>query len=177
MFSWTPINSDPTVDTFIASVSKDVKNEPQKKLPRDNLTEGERQALVSLQNNENIVITRADKGGAIVIWGIHEYVNDAQKHLSNKTFYKQLDFDPSEDYARIIFDSLSNLKNSKSINDELANSLIPDKTKTARFYLLPKIHKANNPGTPVVSSINCNRTKLSKFVDYHIQPLAKKVKS
>ena len=95
---WTPINSDPTVDTFIA--------ESQKKLPCDKVTQGERQALASLQNNKNIVITRADKGAAIVIWGMQEYINEAQKHLSKTPFYKQLDFDPSEDYAKILLNSL-----------------------------------------------------------------------
>ena len=43
---------------------------PQKQLQHDNLAEGEQQAPVSLETNENIFTTRADKGGAIVIWGI-----------------------------------------------------------------------------------------------------------
>ena len=70
-----------------------------KNLSCDNLTKDERQALVSFQNKENIVITIADKGRAIVIWGLQEYINEAQKQLSNK-IYKQLDFDSSEDWAR-----------------------------------------------------------------------------
>ena len=96
-----------------------------------------------------------------------------KKQLSNKTFHKQLDLDPTEDNAKIIVSSFNDLKNSTSITDELANVLTPDKTKTARFYPLPKTHKANNTGRSVIASINCNTTKLSKFVDYHIHPLAK----
>ena len=69
-----------------------------KKLSCDNLTKDERHALVSFQNKENVVITIADKGRAIVIWGIQEYINEAQKQLFNK-IYKQLDFDPSQDCA------------------------------------------------------------------------------
>jgi hypothetical protein len=30
--------------------------------------------------------------------------------------------------------------------------LKPDKPKVGRFYLLPKIHKVNNPGRPIVSA-------------------------
>ena len=41
--------------------------------------------------------------------------------------------------------------------------------KTPKFYTLPKIHKENNPGRPVISSINCHTAKLSKFVDHHLQ--------
>ena len=54
---------------------------------------------------------------------------------------------------------------------------VPKNIKPARFYLLPKIHKKKNPGRPVVASTNCHTTKLSKFVDHFIQPLAKKVRS
>ena len=57
------------------------------------------------------------------------------------------------------------------------DTLIPLKTTPARFYLLPKIHKKNNPGRPVVSSVNCHTTKISRYVDHYIQPLAKQVKS
>ena len=34
---------------------------------------------------------------------------------------------------------------------------------------MPKIHKKNNPGRPVISSINCHTSNISKFVDYHLQ--------
>ena len=33
--------------------------------------------------------------------------------------------------------------------------------------LLPKIHKANSPGRPVISSINSQTSGISKFVDYY----------
>ena len=63
------------------------------------------------------------------------------------------------------------------IDKETIDTLIPLKTTPARFYLLPKIHKKNNPGRPVVSSVNCHTTKISRYVDHYIQPLAKQVKS
>ena len=49
--------------------------------------------------------------------------------------------------------------------------------KPARFYLLPKIHKPDNQGRPVVASTNCHTTKISKFIDHYIQPLAQRVQS
>ena len=39
------------------------------------------------------------------------------------------------------------------------------------MYLLPKVHKPGNPGRPVVSSIGCHTENISKFVDYHLQPI------
>ena len=43
--------------------------------------------------------------------------------------------------------------------------------------MLPKIHKEGNPGRPVVSSIDSHTSKISKYVDYYIQPISKEIKS
>ena len=43
--------------------------------------------------------------------------------------------------------------------------------------MLPKIHKIDNPGRLVVSSIGCHNTNISKFVDYHLQPIVKNMPS
>ena len=40
---------------------------------------------------------------------------------------------------------------------------------TPEFDFLPKIHKTNNPGKPVVTSVNCYARRSSKFVDYCLQ--------
>ena len=51
------------------------------------------------------------------------------------------------------------------------------KIKTPEFHLLPKIHKASNPGRPVISSVYCHSTRISEFVDYYLQLEVKKLKS
>ena len=58
-----------------------------------------------------------------------------------------------------------------------ANSYLEEKIKTSDFHLLLKIHKANNPGIPVISSINCHTSRISEFADYYLQPEVKKLKS
>ena len=45
------------------------------------------------------------------------------------------------------------------------------------FHLLPEIHKTNNPGRPVTSSVNCHTSRISEFLDYYLQPEVKKLKS
>ena len=52
-----------------------------------------------------------------------------------------------------------------------------DSGKLTDFYLLPKILKMNNLGRPVIIFINCQTTKLSKYVDHYIQSLPEEVKS
>ena len=51
--------------------------------------------------------------------------------------------------------------------------------KFARFYQLPKMHKRlhNVPGRPVISNCGFHTENISSFLDYHLQPLAQKVKS
>ena len=44
-----------------------------------------------------------------------------------------------------------------------------EKSKTPECHLLPKIHKANNPGRPDINSINCT-SRISEFVDYYLRP-------
>jgi hypothetical protein len=41
--------------------------------------------------------------------------------------------------------------------------------KPGRFYLLPKIHKANNPGRPIVSANGHPTEKISEFVNFHLR--------
>ena len=41
----------------------------------------------------------------------------------------------------------------------------------------PKINKKDNPGRPVVSSVNCHTSSISKYVDYHLQPILKDIPS
>ena len=43
--------------------------------------------------------------------------------------------------------------------------------------MLPKIHKINNPGRPIVCPIGYHSTNISKFVDYHLQPIVKNIPS
>ena len=43
--------------------------------------------------------------------------------------------------------------------------------------MLPKVHKANNPGRPVVSSVACHSSIISKYVDYYLNPVTQKLNS
>ena len=43
--------------------------------------------------------------------------------------------------------------------------------------MFPKVHKEVNPGRPVVSSIDCHTTKISKDTDHQLQSHVKELKS
>ena len=43
--------------------------------------------------------------------------------------------------------------------------------------MLTKVHKEGNPGGPVVSSVDCHTTEISKYLDSQFQPHVKELKS
>ena len=116
------------------------------------------------KKRNDIIITRADKGGAVVILGIKDYIDEANRQLNDTNNYEQLDFDPTELHTEKIKSEISNLKNDNllsKLSKQTANSLLEEKIKTPEFHLLPKIHKANNPGRPIISSVNSHTSRIS----------------
>jgi hypothetical protein len=57
--------------------------------------------------------------------------------------------------------------------------LTPEDPKPGRFYLLPKIHKENNPGRPtcIVSANGHPTEKISEFIDLHLWPFVENLPS
>ena len=64
------------------------------------------------------------------------------------------------------------------LKDTIDYFLVKD-PKSARFYLLPQIHKRLHDvaGRPVISNCGYYTENMSSFLDYHLQPLAQKDKS
>ena len=147
--------------------SKTAKIKNQKK----NLNKNEIEALNNLKEREDIVITSADKGGALVISDVNDYVKEAERQLSKREHYHKMDHNPTTEHAALVENAIDTLKLNGQLEEKLAEKLKPHNPKTPRMYLLPKVHKPGNPGRPVVSSIGCHTENISKYVDYHLQPL------
>ena len=63
------------------------------------------------------------------------------------------------------------------MKEKVTEGLKTEIPRTPKFYLRPKIHKRGNPGRPVVSSVNCHTYNISKYVEYHLQPIVKEMLS
>ena len=83
-----------------------------------NLTKQENAALRDLSNNEDIVIKRADKGGAVVIWGREQYIQEAHNQLLNSEYYTPLSSNPLDYMKRELLDILNNAVDHKWITDK-----------------------------------------------------------
>ena len=126
-----------------------------------------------MPDRDDIIITKADKGGAVVIIDVEDYVKEAEHQLSNKDGYKKLQYDPTQTHSRLVNDTITRFKNDKLITENIAKGL----QDTPKLYTRSKIHKTGNPGRPVVSSVNCHTYTISKYVDFHLQPIVKNIPS
>ena len=68
-------------------------------------------------------------------------------------------------------------KGEKLITNKIADGLKTSNPRTPRFYIFPKIHKSENPGRSVVTSANFHTPNISKYIEYHLQPVVKQISS
>ena len=143
----------------------------------NNLIKGEKKVLKELAGQNDIIITKADKRGAAVIIDIKDYVKKAEHQLNNKDTYIKLQYDPAQTHARLVNDTATRFRNNELITENIAKVLQVQQLEMPKFYTQPKTHKTGNPGRPVVSFVNCHTNTISKYVDYHLQPIFKNIPS
>ena len=93
-------------------------------------------------------------------------------HHATKNLY-----DPTLTHANTINDTIEAFKIKQKISTSIADGLKSIYPKTPQLRLPPKIRKPEHPGRPIVSSINSHSSKISEYVDYHLQPEVLKTKS
>ena len=81
--------------------------------------------------------------------------------------------DLTEKHENQVNEAIDELQKQNLISQNYGKYLIAEHSQTPKFYMLPKIHKKNNPGRPVISSMNCHTTNISEFVDKHLHPHVK----
>ena len=170
--SWIPKPSkNTTLESFIDLVKNDVQTATSTNIPtpHNNLTPAEKGALQELKERDDIVIKSADKGSAIVVMDKVNYLEETNKQLTDERFYKKLDSNSTEEFSTKITQELKIMKQNSHIDKNTFDYLKPDKPKAGRFYILPKIHKVNKPGRPIVSANRHPTEKFSEFVDFHLR--------
>ena len=133
------------------------------------MSPSEKQALLHHTKRDDVIIKPADKGGAVVVWSRPLYDAEAQRQLSDVRFYERLDHDPVKEYQQVIKSAVKQMIQANEL-PALAKNLILQTPRTSRFYLLPKIHKENNPGRPIVSACNCPTENIASYLDMVMSP-------
>ena len=175
--TWEPNQVHHTVPTFCEAVRKDIRQSKGKHRPTPNLTKDEIKALHQLELRDDIIITKADKGGAVVIMNVDDYIKEANRQLQDENCYKRITNDPTKLHSERVNNAINDMKNEGLITEKVAKGLTIIDPKTPKLSFLPKIHKEGNPGRPIIDSVDCHTSRISKYVDFHLQKEVTKLKS
>ena len=119
-----------------------------------------------LAKRRDIITTTADKGGTVVIMDAENYIKEANRQLSGKNNYKILQTDSTLQPNKMVNGTLDRFKNKNLPSNKTAEGLKIIHPKRPIFYITSKIHKKEN---------NPRRTLTPRFVDHHLQSLAKEI--
>ena len=103
------------------------------------------------------------------MWDRKLYIEETYKQLDNPTNYQKLNNNNNNKTTL----SVDQREISKTVRDLISTDVFPmtakllikHHPKLPTFYLLPKIHKFNNPGRPIVSACSCPTEHISEYID------------
>ena len=93
---WEPNRTHHTVNTFCDAVKNEMEQNMKSIKVKTNLSKDELNALNELQKRDDLIIPNADKGGAVVIMDVKDYIDEAKRQLDNENCYKKLTNDPTK---------------------------------------------------------------------------------
>ena len=203
--TWDP-KADDEIERYLKNVQARLhasidENSSRARRPRYN-PPWLKETLRELQNNQDIIVTSADKNMGTAVVKTEDYVNEAMRQLSDESTYMLVDnfcLSSHWDRLRAILISHGLLRYDvdkeeyvsfckgtfcRSVEDYLFqlrghSALRP----FGLFYMLMKVHKkiptgrTIPPGRPIVSCVNSFTYFASKFVDRVLQPLYKRINS
>ena len=98
------------------------------------------------QESENIVTVNADKGEAVTIMDITDYIEKAERQLNKREHYHQISKDQTAANNETVINVTEKFQKESLITKNVAKGLKTTSTRTPRFYIQPKLHKQDNLG-------------------------------
>jgi hypothetical protein len=142
----------------------------------DNLSKKERASLVDLSKDKSIIVSKADKGNAVVIQNTTDYKRKVLAILSDATKFKRLQPDPSSKKSnptitrqKALQTRLRGLKS--RLPEGVYDRVYPSGSKAGVMYGLPKVHKEGTPLRPIISATGTYNFHLAKWLDEILKPL------
>ena len=84
--------------------------------------------MQELQSRKDIVITDADKGGAVV--NVEDYVKEAERRLNNKENYRRIYYDPTTVTNETIRKVISRFQKENLLSKNISERLKSENPKT-----------------------------------------------
>ena len=101
--------------------------------------------LTDLIKARDIIIKPADKGSAVVIQDLVDYIQEGERQLSDPKFYVETPYDLTELHQELINNLIEYMETSGQVSKKCANYLRISTPRTPQLYLLPKVHKKKIP--------------------------------
>ena len=106
-----------------------------------------------------------------------DYIKEAMRQLTNTTHYEELPNNILNQITKEINNFIELIHKHGHITKEDKEALTTHYPRLPCLYLLPKIHKTEVPGRPIVSATQGPTDYISAFIDFHIKPLVKSIPS
>ena len=139
------------------------------------------QVIKSLRANEDILITKPDKGAGVVILNKDDYNSKMKTILNDNSKFCDLGSSAGNDNtAKIesrIQRRLLKLKKENLISASVYEAIRPTGSQRPRMYGLPKIHKKDVPLRPILSMTGSAQHRLAKWLTSLLQPVLQNLSS
>ena len=132
-------------------------------------------AINSLRKNDDIIVTKLDKGSGVVLLNKGDYVDKMNKILDDPSKFERPTSVSSNDNTASIESRLQ-----KRLLDFVKADLMPKwiydairpiGSQRPRMYGLPKTHKEGIPLSPILSMTSLSHHKLGKWLADLLQPV------
>ena len=128
-------------------------------------------AIKDLKKDKNLRITKADKGGKIVLLDVTEYKEKMKRLLNDPSVYKKLKTNPHAKMQKSFNDGLREIIKKYPHHSSHLSKYFVRLSSLPYAYGLPKIHKPNNPLRPIISNCNAPTYLLSKDLAKFLSPI------
>lgn len=132
-------------------------------------------AINKLRRNNNLIITKPDKGSGVVILSKSDYIQKMNNILEDQTKFERVGPASSCDNTAGVESRLQKrlleLFKAKLLPESVYRSIRPTGSQRPRMYGLPKTHKQDVPLRPILSMTGSAHHELSKWLASLLQPV------
>ena len=182
------------VNIFLNSVKSEIFDYKNRNKAKCNIPAEEKEALgelIKLQKNRKIVIKPCDKGAGVIILDFEEYMRSCKEHLESEKvdsdgnttkYYVEVNEQIVEMAKKKILNVIEEGLDNRIISKAEFEAMHPVAKYVGKFYCNFKVHKEHKinkapPERPIVSACGSITENIGKFVQHHLDPLAKEHKS
>ena len=142
-----------------------------KKQKFSNISKEELEALKTLSADQNLIISKPDKGNGVVILDKLDYISKMKLSFCDRTTFQSANHNNNLQQLQKFQQFLARLKKRKAIDDEVYQRIRPISASTPTLYGLPKIHKNDTPLRPILSSVGSYNHECAKWLSEILTPL------